>query len=167
MVVTSVLWIAVVVAVFSGPGSPLSIALPDGTAYDVRPVDVTPRVESDPARAELWREAVAAYRGGRYADSASLFARLDGDPDRTGLHDARLYRGVSLLLDGRAGEARDVLETAKGLAEEIGRLATTEEFYLGLAALAENDVEMAVRCFDRARGGSFESDSRFLLSALD
>lgn len=155
-------WLAVVAVIFSGRDTVFSISLPDGTDYPVRAITFDAAERDD-----LWRLAGSRYREGDYEAAAELFEALEAGADLAARHEATLFRGISLLMDGRPAEARAALEKARHLADEVGVLGDAGEFYLGLAALAEDDLDTAMRLFEETRGGPFEQDTRVLLAALD
>ena len=157
----AILWILVVAVLFSGPRPVFSIPLPDGTDYPVRPITLD---VSD--RDAVWREAGRRYRAGHYTEAAQLFEQLEAGGDLAARHEAALFLGISLLLNARPAEARASLERARALAGQIGMLGDAGDFYLGLAALAEDDIDTATSLFEAAAGGRFDSDTRLLLTAL-
>jgi len=159
-----------VLAVTVAPRLPLRgdtdgrIRLEDGRVVALTPFEyVEPVVVRGAAvRAELWAEAGAAYRAGRYADAvAPLAALAAGEPDSI---DANLYLGNALLMCERFAQARTALERAETLA---GR-GTAATFGLAQVALAAGDPAAARSALEAVieRDGPLGDSARELLGTL-
>jgi hypothetical protein len=114
----------------------------------------------------LWADAGAAYQEGHHARAAHLFAQIaTGDSAQ---HDALLYQGVSLVLDGRSAEARPVLQQAHRRSLEVGSAGIVAEFWLGVAQIESGDPDGArVRLSRVSDSGAAEAaTARDLLRAL-
>lgn len=160
-----VLVVAIVPGLFRGNG-PNVILLPDGTGFSIEAFSFDPPTVRGASAEELLRRAGTAYAAGEYDDAARLFGEAgELRPDD---HEARLYRGVSLLMTGSHHEAVEALQRAGALAAEQGLLGAVDDWYLGLAALGANDLPLATAALERARdkGGPYGERAGELLQRL-
>ncbi|MCP3981081.1 MAG: tetratricopeptide repeat protein [bacterium] len=173
---TAISWVLLVAAALlaactthEADRDPVSVDLPDGSAYAIPAFEFDrPAVRQAAGLDRKWQEAGAAYQAGDYRGSEQLFGEIrkteDRDPNR---HDATLYQGISLLMQGREDEAQDVLTQAKGLAEESGLPGTVDSFYIGLTAIARDDADAATDALAGALGGPFDDEAQELLASLE
>lgn len=103
---------------------------------------VAPRAAEEAGRAPF-DEGMAHYLARRYRRAAEALAGAEAAlPPGTLLDQARLYRGVSLLLDGDPGRAVASLEAAAR--SPVFPLADRARWYLAQAWLAQERPEAAV-----------------------
>jgi len=145
-----------------------TLTLPDGGSYAIPAMEFTrPDLRNSEGLHKQWQEAGAAYQTGDYTRSERLFGEIEGgsgaDPSR---HDAALYRGISLVMSGRHQQADDVLQRARGFAEQSGLGSTVDSYYLGIAALGRNDLATARTSLQQALGGPFDQQARNLLAGI-
>jgi hypothetical protein len=147
---------------------PGAIDLPDGASFQIPALPFArPVVRQAAGLDKQWQEAGAAYQTGDYARSARLFLAIEDaegrEPER---HDAALFRGIALLMDGRHDEAAGVLGRASELAKKVGLPHAVDSFYIGVTAVARGELELARRALGEALDGPFDRDARSLLSSL-
>jgi len=163
MVAAMGLWLVI------GPGGGDTIRLPGGGIVELTPkpysAPVTLRGEAGLER--LWRDAGRAYEEGRFAEAARLFGEIEGRAPRQ--VDAPLYRGVSLLLDGRTAEAHEALARARSIAVEEDLPAASILWYQALALLRDGDAAGARPLLEQARaaGGPYGELASELLSRFE
>ena len=126
------------------PAARLPLTVPAVAIYS--PAALTMRGETGTPFAEAFATAMQPWRSGRFAAAAQRLSTVTAShPD---LAEGHFYRGVSLLLSGRAGEAIAPLERAAVTAPD--RLAPEAWWYLAIAyARAGREGEMA-RALTRA-----------------
>lgn len=152
-------------------GASLWLATREADRWSALPVSAT----AWPLSAEeelLWRSgedddfaaAMEPYARGDYAAAEAELSRYlqsrPGDPR------ALFYRGVSLLMLGRADEARPALESASRAA--TGPARDEASWYLALSALKSGDREAAVRELEQLAGldGSRRDEAAALLRRI-
>lgn len=145
-----------------------TVSLPDGRVVTIRALEFArPDLRNSEGMHKQWQEAGAAYQTGDYSRSARLFGEIESssgaEPSR---HDAALYRGISLVMNGRNQEADDALQRARESADQAGLGSTVDSYYLGVAALGRNDLPAARAALRLALGGPFDQQARDLLAGL-
>jgi len=153
------------------------LGLPNGGTYTVTPMDYTaPQVRDGDSLTRQWQQAGAAYEKGAYKKAGGLFGALyaeieqrdiENKPAR--LHEAALYRGIALVMTGDYEQAVTVLQGARGLAEELGFRGGIDNWYLGLAAVGQQDLTLATEALQNVEtiGGAYAQDARQLLDRLE
>lgn len=149
-------------------GDPATIALADGSAYEMTtlPFSAPPSLRGAADDAEAWDAAGAAYEKGKYERAATLFSEIAAaDEDSV---DARLYAGIAALASGSAASARELLADADRLAVERDLPRGAVAHYLALAALDEGDEAAARQALEVSieAGGRYAELSRELLERL-
>lgn len=144
------------------------IELPNGDEFRVPAMEFRRVVLRQAAGLDKqWKEAGAAYQTGDYSNAQKMFGEIEASEKRVPeRHDAVLYRGIALVMEGRAAEAEQTLERARQLADELELTGGPDNFYLGVAALAQDDHERAQAALERVLDGAYADDARALLVAL-
>lgn len=145
-----------------------AITLPDGATFQIRALTFDrPVVRQAAGLDKQWQEAGAAYQTGNYTRSAQLFLAIEKSETREPeQHDAALFRGIALLMEGRHDEAAQVLGHALELARKVGLPHAVDSFYVGATAIARGELALAKTALAEALDGPFGRDARSLLSSL-
>jgi tetratricopeptide (TPR) repeat protein len=145
-----------------GATGPLEIG---GARFEAMPFTPPPAVRGV-SLDELWREAQQAYEAGAFAEAQTALERIvERDPAS---HDARLYRGVTLVMLERHDDALAVLSDAQRLAAAAGLAVGSHDYWIGVAELGRGDVAAARAAFERARdaGGPLATRAAEALAAI-
>ncbi|ANM29881.1 hypothetical protein ABI59_10295 [Acidobacteria bacterium Mor1] len=169
MAVAALLVVAIGLGVLlrQGGAGPV-IELPGGGRVSVvaMPFDAPPTLRGQLDLQEQWQQARAAYDAEEYGDAAAALAEVEAlDPEDS---DAPLYRGIALLMAGRADEAREALTRSRSLKEELDDPLSAPLWFEALAVLQGDDPDGALELLDRAEasGGAYAEQAAELARSL-
>lgn len=149
------------------------VILPSDDLNRIAVLDPAPYVQVDTRAAEsdaaiLFRDAMSHYLDERYGDAARLLdeALSTGDESWHQAEQARLYLGVSRLLDGDADAALEPLREAAGSSRLP--IAERSRWYLAQANLMTGDAAAAREALDMLVGSPvYGADATAQLEALE